>query len=68
MHAPYSKAHIAAGLFAGIALGYVCSRHTGSHPPRRLLRPYASGDLAAIDVTQFLRATRRSWNIRTPGL
>lgn len=61
----YPKAPIAAGLLAGIVLGYACIR---TRPNPCIRHPVVEGALLAIDVAAFFKATRRAWNMRVPGL
>jgi hypothetical protein len=59
----YPKAQIAAGLLAGLYLGYACTR-----PRARPRIPLASPGHDLCAVAQFFKATRRAWNIRVSGL
>jgi hypothetical protein len=61
----YPKAPIAAGLLAGVVLGYACIR---PRPNPCIRHPAIEGELLAMDVAAFFKATRRAWNMRVAGL
>ena len=61
----YPKAQIAAGLFAGLFLGYYCVRPSlSSRSPRlRSTLEHVPGDLSVSHVNHFFAATRRAWGM-----
>jgi len=63
----YPTAKIAAGLFAGIALGY-CIQRRSPTKRQRLPSPSSSDDLSMADVARFFKLTRRAWKIPVAGL